>query len=197
MDLETRLLNQEQVAFDRVESLDHPWKAIGSPIELVALDHASESVGEHVVFHEIAVDHRADVVAVGAGVPDELRDHDVSYVEHDDVEVVQANRVAMPGRLAGQQWDGRTYDIDVDAASFGDACALASERFELGSNRAGHLVCLEDIAVLRATLVLRLEEEGVLPDDLEKKASCCWRGAPVLVNRLEKILNLAHVPASV
>ena len=128
----------------------------------------AEPLDESLVTDESTVDHRADVVLVGRVEPFQLAHHHVDDVKNVDLEVKQ-RRIEFSHRLKfrdlRKEGDTVPHELEIEMA-------LGVKNGSLAGNLQQALLHLfavvgEDVAVVRAPPVIRLEHERCRADEPE------------------------------
>jgi hypothetical protein len=100
-----------------------------------------------------------------------------------------------PGRRLRQEGERRSDDLEIHPPTPMKVRAFANKAHQAFASRAGELRSLEDVAVLRAALVVGLKHESGRADDgqahLRRRR---FRPPPIDVGK--KVANPRHVPPS-
>jgi hypothetical protein len=93
----------------------------------------------------------------------------------------------VPERICREEWQGDRDDVQIDAVAFVERGALTGENAQAGSDGRAEGGRLQDVAVLRAALVVGLEHQGGGADDAEGDRGA--REIPEIVQFAEEVLS--------
>jgi hypothetical protein len=100
--------------------------------------------------------------------PFQLAHDHVDYVQNDELKVVEVLadiRDRIPRRCSRQKWDPVANDLKIEFPSLVKGRSSPRDLEKLLLDRSAHLCGLEEVAILRTSLVVRLHDQRATADE--------------------------------